>query len=63
MREFKSRVSDETPQSPSRWLPTPPSALLPVKKQRRRVASPPPQAVHWLKLLIMTRDFFLFDSL
>ena len=50
IRDFKSRVRDETPQSPSRWLPTPPSASLPVKKQRRRVASPRPQAVRCLKL-------------
>ena len=51
IREFKARVREETPDSPSRWLPTPSttsSAL--VKKQRRRVESPRPQAVRWLRL-------------
>ena len=48
IREFKTRVRDETPQSPSRWLPTPPSAPSTLKKQRRRVASPRPQAARWL---------------
>ena len=32
--EFKTRVRDDTPDSPSRWLPTPPSTSFPVKKQR-----------------------------
>ena len=50
IREFKTRVRDETPQSPSRWLPIPPSAPSTVKKQRRRVASPRPQAARWLRL-------------
>ena len=36
IREFKARVREETPDSPSRWLPTPPSTSSPVKKQRRR---------------------------
>ena len=49
-REFKTRVRDERPQSPSHWLPTPPSAMSTVKKQRHRVASPRPQAMRWLKL-------------
>ena len=51
IREFQTRVRDETPESPTRWLPTPPttsSAL--VKKQRGRVESPRPQAVRWLRL-------------
>ena len=50
VREFKARVREETPDSPSRWLPTPPSTSSPVKKQRRRAASPRPQAVRWLRL-------------
>ena len=50
IREFKARVREETPDSPSRWLPTPPSTSSPVKKQRRRAASPRPQAVRWLRL-------------
>ncbi|CAH3170470.1 unnamed protein product [Porites lobata] len=37
IREFKARVREETPESPSRWLPTPPVTLSSVKKQRRRV--------------------------
>ncbi|CAH3142652.1 unnamed protein product, partial [Porites lobata] len=41
---------DETPEGPSRWLPTPPVTLSSVKKQRRRVESPRPQAVRWLRL-------------
>ncbi|CAH3017891.1 unnamed protein product, partial [Porites evermanni] len=45
-----SRVREETPESPSRWLPTPPVTLSSVKKQRRRVESPRPQAVRWLRL-------------
>jgi len=51
IREFKARVREETPESPSRWLPTPPTkSSAPVKKQRQRVESPRPQAVHWLRL-------------
>ena len=51
IREFKTRVREETPDSPSRWLPTPPITIsVPVKKQRRRVESPRPQAVRWLRL-------------
>ena len=50
IREFKTRVREETPDSPSRWLPTPPSTSSPVKKQRRRAASPCHQAVRWLRL-------------
>ena len=45
IREFKTRVREETPDSPSRWPPTPPSTSSPVKKQMRRAASPRPQAV------------------
>ena len=48
IREFKARVREETQDSPSRWLPTPPSTSSPVK--RRRAASPRPQAVRWLRL-------------
>jgi len=51
IREFKARVREETPESPTRWLPTPPTtSSAPVKKQRRRVESPRPQAVRWLRL-------------
>ena len=50
LQEFKARVREETPDSPSSWLPTPPSTSPPVKKQRRRTASPRPQAVRWLRL-------------
>ena len=51
IREFKARVRDETPDSPSRWLPTPPTtSSATVKKQRRGVESPRPQAVRWLRL-------------
>ena len=48
--EFKTRVRDETPDRPSRWLPTPASTSSPVKKQRRRVLSPRPEAARWLRL-------------
>ena len=48
IREFKARVREETPDSPSRWLPTPPSTSSPMKKQRWRAVSPRPQAVRWL---------------
>ncbi|CAH3118604.1 unnamed protein product, partial [Porites lobata] len=34
IREFKARVREETPESLSRWLPTPPVTLSSVKKQR-----------------------------
>ena len=50
IREFKTRVREETPESPSRWLPTPPPTSSPAIKQRKRFASPRPQAVRWLKL-------------
>ena len=50
IREFKTRVRDDTPDSPSRWLPTPPSTSSPAQRQRRRAASPRPQAVRWLRL-------------
>ncbi|CAH3121941.1 unnamed protein product [Porites lobata] len=45
IREFKARVREETPESPSRWLPTPP-----VTDLLRRAESPRPQAVRWLRL-------------
>ena len=48
IREFKARVREETSDSPSSWLPTPPSASSPVR--RRRAASPRTQAVCWLRL-------------
>ena len=51
IREFKARVREETPESPSRWLPTPPTTTSsPAKKQRKTFASPRPQAVRWLRL-------------
>ena len=51
IREFKTRVREETPESHTRWLPTPPTtSSVPVKKQRRRVESPCAQAVRWLRL-------------
>ena len=50
IREFKTRVRDETPDSPSRWLPTPPSNEPTAKKQRRQIASPRPQVARWLRL-------------
>ena len=59
IREFKARVREETPDSPSRWLPTPPSTSSPVKKQRQKTASPRPQAVRWLRLKILRTDFLL----
>ena len=36
IRAFKTKVREVTPDSPSRWLPTPPSSLSPAKKQSRR---------------------------
>ena len=50
IREFKKRVRDETPDSLSRLLPSPPSTSSPMKKQKQRAASPRPQAVRWLRL-------------
>ena len=50
IREFKARVREETPDSPSRWLPTQPSTSSPVQKRRWRAASPRPQADRWLRL-------------
>ena len=51
IREFKARVREGTPESPTRWLPTPPTtSSAPVQRQRRRAASPRPQAVRWLRL-------------
>ena len=58
IREFKTR--DETPYSPSRWLPTLPSTSSPATKQKRRVESPRPQVARWLRLQIMTRDINFF---
>ena len=49
IREFKTRVREETPESPTRWLPTPPTTSSSPAK-RRRAASPRPQAVRWLRL-------------
>ena len=49
IREFKTSVREKTPENPSRFLPTPPFSSSPVKKQRR-IASPRPQAVRWLRL-------------
>lgn len=50
IREFKARVREETPESPSRWLPTPPVTASPMRKKRRRVESPRPQVARWLRL-------------
>ena len=50
IRDFKTGIRDETPNSPSRWLPTQPSNEPTVKKQRRRIESPRPQAARWLRL-------------
>ena len=50
IQEFKTQVRDKMPDSPSHWLPTPPSTSSPGKKQRRREASPHPQGVRWLRL-------------
>ena len=50
IREIKARVRDETPHSPSRWLPSPPVTVSPVKIQRRRNSSPRPESVRWLRL-------------
>ena len=50
IQEFKARVRDETPNSPSRWLRSPPVMVSPVKKQRQRNASPRLEAVRWLRL-------------
>ena len=50
IREFKTRVRDQTPDSPSRWLPTPPSTSSPMTKQKRRIESPRPQVARWLRL-------------
>ena len=50
IREFKTRVRDENPDSPSRWLPTPPSNEPTAKKKRRQIASPRPQVARWLRL-------------
>ena len=51
IREYKIRVREETPESPTCWLQTPPTtSSAPVRKQRRRVESPRPQAVLWLRL-------------
>lgn len=49
VREFKTRLREEGPDSPSRWLPTPPPTTSPVKK-KRRAESPRPQAARWLRL-------------
>ena len=50
IREFKARVKEETSESPSRWLPTPPVTVSPMRKKRRRVESTRPQVVRWLRL-------------
>ena len=50
IHEFKARVRDETPNNPSRWRPSPPVTVSPVKKLRRRNANPRLEAVRWLKI-------------
>ena len=50
IREFKARVREETPDSPSRWLPSSPVTVSPVRKKRRSYENPRPQAVRWLQL-------------
>ena len=50
IREFKTKVREETPESPSRWLPTPVTTTSPIKKQKRRVLTSRPQAARWLRL-------------
>ena len=58
IREFKTRVREETPESPTRWLPTPPTTSSAPAK-RRIAASPRPQAVRWLRLRITRTDILL----
>lgn len=50
IREFKARVREETPESTSRWLPTPPVTVSPMRKNRRRDESPRPRVARWLRL-------------
>ena len=50
IREFKARVRHETPDSPSRWLPSPLMRVPSVKRKRRRVERLRNQAVRWLRL-------------
>ena len=61
IREFKARVREETPESPSRWLPIPPVTLSSVKKQRRRVESSA-SGCSMVTIIIMTRDFFYCET-
>ena len=63
IREFKTRVRDETPDSPSRWIPTPPSTSSPLKKQKRRIESPRPQVACWLRLQLDHDKRHLFFSI
>ena len=51
IREFKARVREETPESPSRWLPTPPNTTSsPAKKTEEEVRKSRLQVVRWLRL-------------
>jgi len=58
IRDFKTRLREETPSSRASWLPSPPPTSSSAKKQRWRAASPRHHAARWLRLLITTRDIF-----
>ena len=44
IREFKTRVTEETPDNPSRWLPTPHPTSFPVKKTEEEVRKSTPSS-------------------
>ena len=64
IREFKARVREETPDSPSRWLPTPPPTSSPVKKNSK----PSPSSCSLVTIInpenrnfIVVNSFLYFD--
>ena len=63
IREFKARVRDETPKSPSRWLPSPPVTVSPVKRsgEEMRVGALRLYAGYGYK--ITTRDMVIVNHL
>ena len=52
IREFKSRVREETPGNPTRWLPTPPTtSLAPAEKAKAKSSESAPSSCSWVAFI------------
>ena len=68
IREFKARVREQTPDSPSRWLPTPPSTSSPRDKAKTENSKPSPSRCSLVTIInhnnrhfIIVKSFLYFN--